>query len=146
MSPAEHVLSELHQVGDRVLPIPDELVQLRRDQGGRFRLVELETSSEPLLGDAADLEAESRARRRERGGARGSEGGEIKGNGALSERGSADERDLETQRRDGPGEGESCRDLEAGASSLLNELDGLGREEELGADGLVLRRLSIDDG
>lgn len=70
MSPAEHVLSELHQVGDRVLPIPDELVQLRRDQGGRFRLVELETSSEPLLGDAADLEAESRARRRERGGAR----------------------------------------------------------------------------
>lgn len=52
--------------------------------------------------------------------------GEMKGDGALSERISRRTRPRD-ERRDGPGEGGSCRDLEAGASSLLNKLDGVGR-------------------
>jgi hypothetical protein len=56
--PAEHVLAELHERGDRVLAVADELLKLRRDQGRRFGLVEREAASEPLLGKEADLRGE----------------------------------------------------------------------------------------
>ena len=55
MPPPEHLLAQLHQLGDRVLPITDKLVQLRRYQCGRLGLVQLEPSGESLLGDEPDL-------------------------------------------------------------------------------------------
>ena len=47
----------LHQVCDRVLSITDTLLELRRYQGHRFRLVETEAPGEPLLCEEACLDS-----------------------------------------------------------------------------------------
>lgn len=66
--PAEHVLAELHELGDRVLAVADELLELRCNQTRRLGLVELESSGEPLLGERADLGRVGETRSRVRSG------------------------------------------------------------------------------
>jgi hypothetical protein len=53
MPPPQHPLPQIHQIRDRVPPIPDVLVQLTRDQRYRLAPVEDETAGEPALGPLA---------------------------------------------------------------------------------------------
>ena len=55
MPPAQHLLAMLHELCDGVLAIPDALLKLRRDEGHRLGLIELEAAREALLGKGARL-------------------------------------------------------------------------------------------
>lgn len=52
---SQELLAELHELGDRVVAVPDELVQLGSDKRCGFGLVELESSGKSFLGERADL-------------------------------------------------------------------------------------------
>lgn len=55
VSPAEHLLAELHELCHAVLAITDEFLQLKGKQGNRFRLIELKAPGESLLSEEAQV-------------------------------------------------------------------------------------------
>lgn len=55
LAAAQELLTKVHEVGDRVLAVANELCKLTGDQGSGFCLVETQSSGESLLSQAADL-------------------------------------------------------------------------------------------
>jgi len=56
MPPSEHLLPHVHQIRDRVPPIADELVQLRRNERDGFSPIQAETTRQAALGERAQRE------------------------------------------------------------------------------------------
>ncbi len=73
MPSPEHLLAELHEVGDRVLAIANVLLQLESDECRRFGLVENETPRETFLREEAEV-GEEELVLRARGGRSGEHG------------------------------------------------------------------------